>query len=500
MARKKLEGIMLNRRVYLIMIFMALLPLIISCGGGGGGGSSPTPPAVPKDVLSASGNTQIVLSWGNVEGATQYHIYWSTTAGVTKKNGTKISNVSSPFVHTDLTNDIVYYYVVTAASQYGESGESKEVSATPSPFNPPPPPSHVAILVSDRKLIIRWSDPQSEGTAASCNIYWSETAGVTKENGIKIADVTSPYTHRDLTNGITYYYVMTGVNEYGEGLASAEVSATPDQGNIPSAPIGLSAAAGNHLAVISWTAVAGASSYNLYWSTSADISSANGTKIANVTNPFTHTGLTYDTTYHYVLTALNGYGESVDSAKVSVTIPNYLQDVCVAMGDSITVGDGVNNYDNSYVPRLASAWGKTVYNEGIDKALSSYGTSLINSVLSQYNPKYITIYYGTNDSGFYDNNWIIGNLRYVILKAKENGTKPVVATLGPFFGQWAWKKQDVIDLNQKIRQMAADEGVPCADLEAALGWNSAYINADGMHPNSEGHRLIANAFYEALKH
>ena len=472
--------------------------MVLSCGGGSGGSESKTAPPAPQNVVSASGNTQVSLSWGNASGATTYHIYWSTTAGVRKQTGTKISDVSSPYYHTDLTNDIPYYYVVTAANQYGESSESKEVSATPSPFNPPLPPSDVATLAGDRKVIIRWLVRAAEEATVSHNVYWSTSAGVTKESGVKIPGVTNPYIHNDLTNGATYYYVVTGINEYGEGRASAEVSATPDQGNVPSAPTGLSATAGNHQAVVSWTAAVGAASYNLYWSTSSDISSRNGTKIADVTSPYTHAGLAYDTTYYYVMTAVNGYGESADSAKVSVTIPNYLQDVCVAMGDSITEGITGVDYDNSYVPRLSSMWGKKVYNEGVPGVESNYGTYEIDRILDQYNPKYITIYYGTNDSGFYDNDWIVSNLRYIILKAKEYGTKPVVATLGPFFGQWAFKKQAVIDLNQRIRLMAAEEGVPCADLEAALNWNSAYITADGMHPNSAGHRLIANAFYNAL--
>lgn len=483
---------MMHRRAY--WIWVVFFVLILSCGGGGG---SPTPPEVPQNVVSSGGNTKITLSWDNSNGATTYNIYWSTTAGVRKQTGTKISAVSSPYYHTDLTNDTPYYYVVTAVNPYGESGESREVSAIPGPFNPPLPPSDVATLVGNRKVVIRWSAQEVSEATAAHNLYWSTSPGVTKASGVKITGITNPYTHSDLTNGTTYYYVVTGVNEYGEGNISKEVSATPDQGNVPNAPTGLSATAGNHQAVVSWTAVSGLS-YNLYWSTTSDVSSKNGTKIADVTSPYTHTGLTHDTTYHYVLTAENGYGESADSAKTSVTIPNYLQDVCVAMGDSITRGTGVDNYADVYVSRLAAAWGKTVYNEGVDKALSSYGTAVINGILAQYNPKYLTIYYGTNDSGFYDNDWIVGNLRYVVRKAKENGTKPVVATLGPFSGDWVWKRQDVINLNQKIRQMAAEEGIACADLEAALDWNSAYLGSDGMHPNSAGHRVIANTFYGAV--
>ena len=101
---------------------------------------------------------------------------------------------------------------------------------------------------------------------------------MTKGSGIKIADAPSPYTHAGLTNGTTYYYVITGVNQYGEGLESQEVSATPDQGNTPSAPTGVTTVAGDREATISWNAVGNASTYNIYWSTSPDMSSQSGDK------------------------------------------------------------------------------------------------------------------------------------------------------------------------------------------------------------------------------
>ena len=120
--------------------------------------------------------------------------------------------------------------------------------------------------------------------------------------------------------------------------------------------------------------------------------------------------------------------------------------------------------------------------------------------MAEYNPKYITIFYGNNDDGFYDVDWIIGNLRYMIQRAKAYGTRPVIATLTPVFGDWAWRKPSLIILNQMIRQLASAEGITCADLEIALNWNNAYILPDGMHPNSEGHRLIASKFQWALTH
>lgn len=487
---------MRNRHAYFIWAFLCFF--ILACGGGGGeGGESIPPPAAPQNFIASSANGQIILSWGKVNGATQYRVYWSTTARVNKQTGTMILNVSSPYAHTGLMNGTVYYYVVTAVSQYGESAESAEVSAAPTPAAPPLPPTSVATSASHRTVNIAWTASQSEEAVTSYNIYWSISSGVTKESGIRIEGVTSPYAHTQLINDTTYYYIVTGTNKYGEGNGSQEVSATPTRGNVPLAPTGLTATEGNFEATISWNPVGGATTYNIYWSTSSDLSSQNGTKIEAVTSPYLHSGLSEETTYYYVVTAVNGYGESEDSAKVSVAIVNNRQDIFVAMGDSITVGVSVN-YESAYVPVLSRMWGKTAVNVGVDGTRSSYGTSLINPVLQEHNPRYLTLYYGSNDVYFYDNDQIVSNLRYIIYRAKENGTIPVVATLGPFFGQWAFRKQSVIELNKKIRQMAAEEGIACADLEAALNWNSAYILDDGMHPNSTGHQIIANTFYEAL--
>jgi len=492
---------MMHRRAY--RIWTVFLLLILSCGGGGGSESN-SPPPEPQNVVSSSGNAKISLSWENSIDATTYNIYWSTTAGVSKQTGTKISDVSSPYYHTGLTNGTTYYYVVTAANQYGESSKSHEVSAAPSPFNPPLPPSDVATLAGDGKVIIRWSAQEAGEVTISHNIYWSTSTGVTKENGSKIQGATSPYTHANLTNGTTYYYVVTGVNVYGESRVSKEISATPDRGNIPDPPTGVSATAGDRQAVINWTVAPGATSYNLYWSTSPDISSQNGTKISVVTNPYTHTGLNRDTIYYYVVTAVNSSGESEDSAQVSVTIPNDLQDICVAMGDSITTCVGspplLDNYNDCYVPKLQQMWGKTVINDGELGAKSFVGADYVDSVLAYYKPKYLIIYYGNNDLGFYSTDSIIANLAYMIQQAKANGTLPVIATLGPFMGNWAWRQPYASDLNREIRALASSEGIAYADLEAAFGSNPAYmVLPEGMHPNAAGHGVIANTFYNILK-
>jgi fibronectin type 3 domain-containing protein len=271
----------------------------------------PAPPA-PTGVTAIAGDGQISIGLNSVPGATGYNLYWSTSHGVTKTTGTKISIVTSPYTHTGRTNGTTYYYVVTAVNRYGESSESSEVSATPG--RPPSPPAGVTATAGDGQISISWT--LVPGTA-SYNLYWSTSPGVTKTTGTKISNVTSPFTHTGITNGTTYYYVVTAVNSYGESSESTEVWAIP--GRPPSSPEGVTARAGDGQIVISWKIVHEATSYNLYWSTNPGVTKTTGTKISNVTRPYTHTGITNGTTYYYVVTAVNSYGESGESNEASAT-------------------------------------------------------------------------------------------------------------------------------------------------------------------------------------
>jgi hypothetical protein len=70
------------------------------------------------------------VAWNDVPNATSYNIYWSDTPGVTKKTGTKISNVTSPHKIPGLIKGKKYYVVVTAVNASVESEESEEMSFT----------------------------------------------------------------------------------------------------------------------------------------------------------------------------------------------------------------------------------------------------------------------------------------------------------------------------------------------------------------------------------
>ena len=70
-------------------------------------------------------------------------------------------------------------------------------------------------------------------------------------------------------------------------------------------PAALSAQAGNGAAEISWAAVAGASSYNLYLDNTPQLQSIRTlSKTVQVTSPYVLTGLANDTTYYYALSSV----------------------------------------------------------------------------------------------------------------------------------------------------------------------------------------------------
>lgn len=105
-------------------------------------------------------------------------------------------------------------------------------------------------------------------------------------------------------------------NDGGFSLTTVEAFSTSDI----SVPRGLIATTSGSQATLSWNAVAGATSYNIYWSNKAGVSTvASSTKIANVASTaFTHTGLTSGMWYYYIVTAITASGESLPSGEVAI--------------------------------------------------------------------------------------------------------------------------------------------------------------------------------------
>lgn len=352
---------------------LLLVLLIAGCGGGGGGSSAP--PA-PTGAAAVAGDEEVTVSWDNVTGATSYNIYYSTTPGVTIANGSKLAGRTSPSIVTGLTNGTTYYFVVTTVSAGGESAVSTEVSAAPVQSPPPGAPTNVSASSGVHQVTVSWD---AVAGATSYNIYYSTTTGVTKTTGTKISGLTaSPEIVTGLTNGTTYYFVVTAQNDDGESVESTQVSAAPSLLPALSAPSGVGASAAAGGATLTWSAVSGAASYNAYYSTTTGVTKATGTKVSGATSGGTIPNLIRGVTYYFVVTTVNADGvEGSESSQVSAApsapSPTFAQSDLAGTWNVRVFLAGVTPGWYGYVATIDSAGAVTASGANGTRALPTLG-------------------------------------------------------------------------------------------------------------------------------
>ena len=205
------------------MAFAAGVGVVLALHACGGSSKSSSPGALapPSPVTATASLVDITVDWPLVSGATGYNLYFDTNPNVSRTSGTPVPGASTPFVHSGLTLGATYYYVVTSLRGTLEGTESGEASAL---FAGPPPPLGVAADPDDSLVTIDWLPATG---VTGYNLYFDTNPNVTRTSGTQIADVNSPFPHTPLSNGTTYYYVLTSFVGAVEGVESAEVSATP---------------------------------------------------------------------------------------------------------------------------------------------------------------------------------------------------------------------------------------------------------------------------------
>jgi hypothetical protein len=182
-------------------------------------GAPISPPAAPTGVLATPGNEQVALSWSTVPGATSYTVRYGGTPGVYDQ--TLAASGSSATI-TGLTNGTPYYFIVVAANASGPSPDSAEVTATPA-LALPAAPTGLSATAGSGQVSLAWNPVAG---ATSYTVRYGTASGVMTTT-VPVSITGSSHTVSGLSNGVTYYFVVSASNAAGNGPDSAQASARP---------------------------------------------------------------------------------------------------------------------------------------------------------------------------------------------------------------------------------------------------------------------------------
>ena len=177
-------------------------------------------PSVPSIVAAAGGNSQASLTWLASCGASGYVVEYGTASGIyTSSNTTATAGLTL----SGLSNGVVYYFAVAATNSAGTSAHSLEINGL---VGAPAAPTNLTAAPGNSQVSLQWN---ASFGATSYNLERSTASGgpytvVASVPGTSYADAS-------VTNGTTYYYVVSAVDGAGASANSPQVSATPNFAN-----------------------------------------------------------------------------------------------------------------------------------------------------------------------------------------------------------------------------------------------------------------------------
>jgi fibronectin type 3 domain-containing protein len=280
---------------------------------------------------------------------------------------TEVALATKEFSGTVVARYIKVTNFVKGIGNYTRSTINELEVYGPSAPLPPSAPTNLTATAGNAQITLTW--PAVTG-ATGYNIKRSTTTG--GPYTAVASNVTgSPYTDTAVTNGTTYYYVITAVNATGESANSAQVSATP-QAPLPAAPTAptLTGQSGNSQNTLTWTASSGATSYEVKRSTMATgpYTTITSSVYSNVYSTYTDTSVVNGTTYYYVVSASNTGGSSSNSNEISLT-PQALEPTLniviaeekVKVGQEFTANVELKNVTNIYAEDFTVKYDKTLF-------------------------------------------------------------------------------------------------------------------------------------------
>jgi subtilase family serine protease len=269
---------------------------------------SPAPSGLGATV---SGQTA-TLTWTADASASSYDVYQGTAPGSVSSSPVQANMTGTSTTVSGLQFGQEYVFAIAAVSSNGViSPRSSTVEVTTVPAAPSAV-SVAALGTTTGSLNLGWN--ASTG-ATSYSIFEGTTAGGEGTTAAVSGLSGTSASLTSLTPGKQYFFTVVALDAGGSSVASAEATGT----TIASPPAGFAASSGNASVSLSWTASAGATSYNVYEGTTASGESTVPVQTGVSGTSVSVGGLTNGKKYYFTLAAVDAGGVSALSGEASAT-------------------------------------------------------------------------------------------------------------------------------------------------------------------------------------
>jgi hypothetical protein len=328
--------------------------------------TGPTAPGLLTGVIATAGNASATVTWidprdNGGSAITSYDVlaYDLTTSANGGESCTATGETATSCTVPGLTNGDKYYFTAVAVNSAG-AGPTSAASppVTPAPTSPGAP-TGVTATPGMNSATVTWTDPTGNGGSAIT--YYGAVAhdSTTASNGGQTCYATGPTatscTVSGLINGDKYYFTVAAFNSVAVGSdSSASPTVTPAP-TVPGAPTGVTAAAGNASALVTWTDPTGngGSAITSYAVTVDDVSSPltlvqNCTVMGASATSCNVPNLVNGDVYFFQVAALNAIGQGVlssDSNRVVPMAPSTVSSAPTVPGapTGVTATPGMNS-------------------------------------------------------------------------------------------------------------------------------------------------------------